>query len=240
MQECQHLASGVALHVPHHFQLRRIGLADRHFFAPMHQTDPLCNAGKEHRRLGSLLTLPDHCNGFPFVHHGAAGRIVVNAASQHLVLSFDLELSRRRAGRQNDGGRLINLLCALHGLDRLRQLDAPHLLGHKLRAEALRTALHFFTQAQPVDPGVKARIVFDIFTSDGLPADGLLFQHDCMKPCSGGIQRGRISRRAAADDHNIIHVCHTALPHSARAFFSEMRQFPSQRKGRSENPPQPH
>ena len=237
MQECQHLASGVALHVPHHFQLRRIGLADRHFFAPMHQTDPLCNAGKEHRRLGSLLALPDHRNGFSLVHHGAAGRIVVNAASQHLVLSFYLELSRRRAGRQNDGGRLINLLCALHGLDRLHQLDAPHLLGHKLRAEALRTTLHFFTQAQPVDPGVKARIVFDVFTSDGLPADGLLFQHDCMKPCSGGIQCGRISRRAAADDHNVIHRSHTAHLHSAPAFSSRKRRSPSPKKGRSESLP---
>ena len=67
-----------------------------------------------------------------------------------------------------------------------------------------------------------------------------LFQNDRVKTGSCGIQCGRIPTRTAADNHDIIHICHTDLPHSARAFFSEIHQFPSQRKGRSENLPQPH
>ena len=153
----------------------------------MYQTDSLGDAGKEHRRLGSLLPLPDHCNCFSPVHHRAASGIIVNTASQHLLLALHTELSGRRTGRQNDGGCLIGLLRRFNHLDHLHQVYAAHLIHHHFRTEPLCTALHFFAQAQPVDPGVEARIVLNIFTSDCLPANGPLLNHSHMQPCSRGI-----------------------------------------------------
>ena len=53
-------------------------------------------------------------------------------------------------------------------------------------------ALHFFAQAQPIDAGVEARVVFNILALYRLPADTLFFQNDRVKTGSCGIQCGRI------------------------------------------------
>ena len=238
MKKCQDSASCITLNISHHFQFIHIGGVDLHPYAAMHQADPFGDTGKEHRRLSSLLPISDYGNRFPFVHHGAAGGVIVNTAPQHFLLSLHAKFFRRCAGRQNDGRRSIGLLCSFDDFNRLHQPHTAHLVCHHFRTEPLCAALHFFAQAQPVDSGVEARIVFDILALYRLPADALLFQNDRVETGSCGIQCGRIPARTAADNHDIIHICHTDLPHSARAFFSEIHQFPSQRKGRSENPPQ--
>ena len=153
----------------------------------MYQTDSLGDTGKEHRRLSSLLPFPNHCDCFSPVHHRAARGIIVNTASQHLLLAFHTELSWRRTGRQNDGGCLIGLLRRFNHLNWLHQMYAAHLVRHHFRTEPLRAALHFFAQAQPVDPGVEARIVLDVFTPNRLSANGLLLEHGYMQTGSRGI-----------------------------------------------------
>lgn len=82
---------------------------------------------------------------------------------------------------------MIGLLRRFNHLDRLHQLYTAYLICHHFRTEPLRAALHFFAQTQPIDPGVEARIVLNIFTSDCLPANGPLLDHSHMQPRSRGI-----------------------------------------------------
>ena len=97
----------------------------------MHQADPFGDTGKEHCRLSSLLPISDYSNGSSFVHHGAASGIIVNTASQHFLLAFHTKLSGRRAGRQNDGRRLIGLFCRFNDLNQMCIRDRLHTGGTK-------------------------------------------------------------------------------------------------------------
>ena len=215
MKKGQNPASCITLNISHRFQLAHVDRINLHLLTLMHQADPFGDTGKEHCRLSSLLPISDYSNGSSFVHHGAASGVIVNAASQHFRLSLYTKLFRRCAGRQNDGRRLIGLFCRFNDLNRLHQLYTTHLVCHHFCAKSFCAALHFFAQAQPIDSGIEARIVFDILALYRLPADALLFQNDHVKTGSCGIQCGRVPARTTADNHDIIHICHTDLLHSA-------------------------
>ena len=75
-------------------------------------------------------------------------------------------------------------------------------------AEAFRARLHFFAQFKAVNALVKAGVVINLRGLRHLPTGRQLFQHERIQPGTGGVQRGGIAARAAADDDHIIDVIH--------------------------------
>ena len=87
-------------------------------------------------------------------------------------------------------------------------MNRMHLGQLGFRAEAFGARLHLLAQFKPVNAFVKPGIVVDLGGLRHLPAHGQLFQHERIQPCAGGVQRGGIAARAAADHDHIINVLH--------------------------------
>ncbi len=172
-----------------------------------HHPDPVGELGQEQRLLQRRVAAADHQQlvGAP-VERTVAGGAEVHARADQVVLARYPQPPVLRAGRDQHraagdlltGGEL-HVHSALVGrqpgdLDRGEQLHAvpagllDEPVGQLAAADAVR----------------EAGVVVDPLGDAGLAAEAGLVHHDRLDALPGGVDGGRQSGRAAADDHQVV------------------------------------
>ena len=140
----------------------------------------------------------------PAEERAVADGAVGHAAVREAVFAGNAEAAAHRARGKHHGARIVGRLpCrqaeAVGGL--LRRLDAAL---DKCRAEREHLLPHGGRKHCAGRAG-QTRIVFDFGGENHLPAADLPLKHKRGQPRAAGVNRGAHTRRACADNRNIVH-----------------------------------
>ena len=106
----------------------------------------------------------------------------------------------------------------MHATRLARQLDARDVVGEQLRAEALGLVAELLHHLRAHDPLGEAGVVLHVGRLLQEAAPGEALDHERMQVGARGIQRRRVTRRAAAHDDHVLDLGHrtSILAHRRR------------------------
>ena len=99
----------------------------------------------------------------------------------------------------------------------LREVDARHVVGDELGAEALGLAAEVGHHRRPHDAVGVARVVLDVARDHQLAAPVEALDHERAQVGARRVERGRVAGRAAADDDHVTNVAHEVLLRTERS-----------------------
>ena len=179
------------------------------FVPPVDDGDGIADAGQVEAFVHRGVAAADHHHILAAkevaVAHGAVG----NAASAELVLAGDAQLVVRAAGGDYQRPRAEIPLRGTHQLAVVVQVLHRFNLGElHFGAEALRLLVHLVGQRLALHALPEAGVVLNLVGNQQLPAGADAFNHQRGKHGAGGVQAGRQTGGAGAENHHIVVFCH--------------------------------
>src|SRR3954447_11691361 len=185
--------------------------------AAVHDLDLGGELAQEDRLLHRRVAAADDDRRLVAEERGVAGGAVGHAAAAELVLAGDAELAVLGPHGQDHGAGQVFVVPhvdAVYPAGLVGQLNARDLVGDEPRAEALGLVAELLHELGAHDPVGETRVVLDVggLLEQAAPEQAL--DHERTQIDARGVQRGRVSGRAAADDDHVLDVL---LAHVASA-----------------------
>ena len=165
--------------------------------------------GREVRQEGRLLhrgvAAADDGQTTILEEEAVAGRAVGDAAAGELVLAGHVHVAVLRAGGQDDGARVEDLVLGRHGLHVTLEIDGDDVLVANVRAELLGLLAHVVHELGALNALRETGEVLDLGrVHERATRSQLTGQHDGGEAGAGRVDRGRVAGRTRADDDNVV------------------------------------
>jgi hypothetical protein len=205
----------------------------RSVVAPVHQGDVRGDVRQVQRLLDGRVAAADHGDRLAAVEETVAGRAGRYAAALELLFGGQAEITRRRAGGDDQGIAGIAAAVALQRERPAREVDFVDVVEHDLGVEALRVAAHALHQFRAQYAGVVAGPVVHVRGGHQLAA--LLDAGDQHRAEVGacGVDGGAVAGGAGAEDEHaaVLGVAHVYFDPCVFSLCYEKRRAPAKHSG---------
>ena len=146
--------------------------------APVNEVDLAREAADERRLLERRVAAADDRDDLVAEERGVARRAVRDAAALEAQLRLEPELAGARAGRDDDAVGLVLVVADVDPEGTLREVDARHVVGEELGAEALGLAAEVLHHHRAHHAVGVARVVLDVRGDHQLTAPVEALDHE--------------------------------------------------------------
>ena len=177
----------------------------------MDERDLVAEAGEEERLLERRVAAADDEDVLVAEEGAVAGGAGRDAAALQPLFGVDPEPAGARAGRDDHRASLVLLVLDPDAERPLREVDAGHVVGDELGAEALGLAPELRHHLGAHDPVGVAGIVLDVARDHQLAAPAEALDHERLQVCARSVKSRGVSRRPSADHDQVTYVAHRFL-----------------------------